>query len=103
MALAAYPELLLHNAAQETSNLQPASGRCPCLALLPMGVAWPQALLPAPVVSYTTFSTLPVSHSPEVSAPFGGLFLWPDPAGYPAPGVTRHCALRSADFPLIKA
>lgn len=31
---------------------------------------------------------------------FGGLFLWPDPAGCPAPGVTRHRALWSADFPL---
>ncbi len=30
-----------------------------CLALLPMGVTWPQTLLPAPVVSYTTFSPLP--------------------------------------------
>jgi hypothetical protein len=28
-----------------------------------------------------------------------GLFLWPDPAGFPAPGVTRHPALWSADFP----
>ena len=31
----------------------------PCLALLPAGVAWPQALLSAPVVSYTTFSLSP--------------------------------------------
>ena len=35
----------------------------------------------------------------------GGLFLWPNPAGTgrktgPTPGVTRHCALWSADFPL---
>lgn len=29
----------------------------------------------------------------------GGMFLWPDPAGYPAPGVTRQCALWSTDFP----
>jgi hypothetical protein len=28
-----------------------------------------------------------------------GLFLWPDPAGYPVPGITRHLALWSADFP----
>ncbi len=32
---------------------------CPCLALLLVGVAWPPALLPAPVVSYTTISPLP--------------------------------------------
>ena len=29
---------------------------CPCLALLPAGVAWPRPLLEAPVVSYTAFS-----------------------------------------------
>ncbi len=28
-----------------------------------------------------------------------GMFLWPDPAGYPTPGVTRHHALWSTDFP----
>jgi len=56
-----------------------------------MGVAWPPVLLPAPVVSYTTFSTL---------LPCGsGLFLWPDPAAFTAPGVTRHLTLWSADFP----
>ena len=31
----------------------------------------------------------------------GGLFLWPDPTGYPSPGVTRHRALWSADFPQL--
>jgi hypothetical protein len=29
-----------------------------CLTLLQAGVAWPQVLLPTPVVSYTTFSPL---------------------------------------------
>jgi hypothetical protein len=62
----------------------------PCLALLPVGVAWPSPLLGTPVVSYTTFSPLPET---------GGMSLWPDPAGHPAPGITRHSALRSADFP----
>lgn len=33
----------------------------------------------------------------------GYLFLWPCPAGYPAPGVTRHRALWSADFPQPRA
>jgi hypothetical protein len=28
-----------------------------------------------------------------------GMFLWPDPAGCPTPGVTRHHALWSTDFP----
>ena len=32
-------------------------------------------------------------------AGISGLFLWPDPAGYPTPGVTRHRALWSTDFP----
>ncbi len=30
------------------------------------------------------------------------MFLWPDPAGCPAPGVTRHLALWSADFPRLR-
>jgi len=29
----------------------------------------------------------------------GGMFLWPDPTGCPVPGITRHRALWSADFP----
>jgi len=33
---------------------------------------------------------------PEVRC---GLFLWSDPSGCPVPGVTRHLALWSADFP----
>jgi hypothetical protein len=65
---------------------------CPCLTLLPLGVAWPSSLLRTPVVSYTTISPLPKS---------GGVFLWPDPAGCPAPGVTRQSALGSADFPRL--
>ena len=28
-----------------------------------------------------------------------GMFLWPDPAGCPTPGVTRRHALWSTDFP----
>jgi hypothetical protein len=27
------------------------------------------------------------------------MFLWPIPSGYPVPGITRHLALWSADFP----
>src|SRR3989304_6693850 len=33
------------------------------------------------------------------TAPTSGMFLWPDPAGCPTPGITRHRALWSADFP----
>ena len=76
-----------------------------CLTLLQAGVAWPQVLLPAPVVSYTTFSPLHPSAPSLISKEMGeagggsGLFLWPDPSGYPVPGVTRRLALWSADFP----
>jgi hypothetical protein len=38
-------------------------------------------------------------HLFTVTEKFGGLFLWPYPANYFAPGVTRHHALWSADFP----
>ena len=62
-----------------------------CLALLRVGVAWPPALLPAPVVSYTTVSPLP-ARAPAVC------LCGPVP-GFPRPGVARHPALRSADFP----
>ena len=32
----------------------------------------------------------------------GGLFLWPDPTGYPVPGITRRRAHWSADFPRLR-
>jgi hypothetical protein len=82
----------------------------PCLALLPIGVAWPPALLRTPVVSYTEPPAgrsrrqlaLP-SHLFTLTRPQpGGLFLWPYPAGCPAPGITRHRALWSADFPRLR-
>jgi hypothetical protein len=74
-----------------------------------MGVTWPRLLPNAPVVSYTTVSPLPDSLSFERK--IGGMFLWPDPAGNrsaaillliaPTPGIIRHRALWSADFPPI--
>jgi len=87
----------------------------PCLVLLLMGVVWPHILLHAPVVSYTTFSPLPglqisdFNHKMLIDLFFetwdlqslGGLFLWPYPAGCPTPGVTRHHAPWSADFPQL--
>ncbi len=54
-----------------------------------------QYITALPVVSYTTFSPLPVV-SEEIT---GGMFLWPCPTGFPIPGVTRRHALWSADFP----
>ena len=41
--------------------LRDESPQCACLALLPVGFAWPQTLLPAPVVSYTTVSPSPIA------------------------------------------
>ena len=67
----------------------------PCLTLLPEGVTWPRALLPAPVVSYTTFSPLPPRQ-----CRVGGMSLWSDPSGCPDPDLLRLRALGSADFPL---
>jgi hypothetical protein len=78
---------------------------CPCLALLPMRVAWPPPLPEAPVVSYTTFSPSLPALSPKGNAALAVCFCGPirqvtgrRPAY--APGVTRHRALWSADFPL---
>ena len=67
---------------------------CPCLALLPVGVAWP------PHCCVRRWSLTPPFH--PYSSPQGdwsGMFLWPDPTPYGIPGVTRHRVLRSADFP----
>ena len=61
-----------------------------CSALLRMRVAWRPPLLAAPVVSYTTFSPLPHEGAVIFCGPVRGL---------PRPGVTRHPALGSADFP----
>ena len=51
-ARAAYPGL------NEASSLGGLAPNRPCLALLPMGVAWPPLLPETPVVSYTAFSPL---------------------------------------------
>jgi len=68
----------------------------PCLALLPLGVARPRALLPR------RWSLTPPFHpyGPCLHG-FRGLFLWPDPGDCSPPDVIRHRALWSADFPLI--
>jgi len=91
---------------QSTRDLGLASRRraassCPCLTLLRMGVAWPRILLPAPVVSYATFSPLPPpwgTHDRAVCL-CGPIQQVTGQRPAPAPGVTRHPALWSADFP----
>ncbi len=87
-----------------TSNPPLASELHPCLALLPMADTWPPTLLPAPVVSYTTFSPLPGSE-PQVLGtcdPVAPAVIFCGPMrGFARPGVTRHRALWSADFPRV--
>jgi hypothetical protein len=78
-----------------------------CLTLLQEGVAWPQTLPPAPVVSYTTFSPLPLP--PPTSPKFLNLgeewglgrsvsvarsVRLPHPGCYPAP-CSVECGLSS--------
>ena len=84
--LAAYPEL--NGIEQIPACTRHAS---PLLGLAPDG-GYPAAVLPrTPVVSYTTFSPLPLARR--------SIFCGPFPASCPAPDVIRHLALRSADFP----
>ena len=64
-------------------------GRYSCLALLPMGVAWPRILLCAPVVSYTTFSPS-LAKDCQRQSTLSGLFLWPDPAGSRSSGLAAY-------------
>jgi len=92
-AQAAYPERQLFS---EPGDEQPQRS---CLALLPAGVAWLRILLPAPVGSYPTFSPLPsLQGRRSVSVALSNGSPGVSPA--PIPGVTRRCALWSADFPL---
>jgi hypothetical protein len=56
-----------------------------------MGVAWP--------LHYGSAGGL--LHRRFTLALAGGLFLWPDPLSCLNPGVTRHLALWSADFPRL--
>jgi len=89
------------------SNPPLASELHPCLALLPMAVTWPPTLLPAPVVSYTTFSPLPITRASTCLAAcgLGGRFLWscarvPPPGSYPAScslerGLSSSCIRNS--------
>jgi hypothetical protein len=64
----------------------------PYLVLLRMGFAWLLVLPREPVSSYLTVSPLP-----PVTG--GGLLSVALSLGLPSPGVTRHPALRSSDFP----
>lgn len=78
-----------------------------CLALLPVGFAWPTTLLPLPVVSYTTVSPSPrATPDGAVRAIYlsVALAVRPLPGGEAIrPAVSRHRALWSADFPRLEA
>ena len=94
---------------QETSSFPCEIAPCPCLALLPVGVAWPSALLHTPVVSYTNPGQT-VCVKPLPLAPFHPYQLrgakprrfisvarsdrLPHPGGYPAP-CSMECGLSS--------
>ena len=79
--LAAYPGL-----GRDGPPRARRSGLRPCLALLPVGVAWPPVSPRAPVVSYTTFSPSPQQRKLPRSLGCVGclLFCGPLPSGHPA-------------------
>ena len=66
------------------------------LGLAPDGGCPAAALLLTPVVSYTTISPLPAVHQ---CTAWAVSFCGPLPMDYSTPGVTRHLAIWSADFP----
>ena len=63
-------------------------------SLAPSGVCHASRVTTAPVRSYRTISPLPRNR--------GGIFSVALSLGSPPPGVTRHPALRSSDFPPVK-
>ncbi len=73
--------------------------QCACFALLPVGFAWPPASLPAPVVSYTTFSPSRTRTLWQPQCPRRNPFSVALAVGLPRLAVSQHRALWSADFP----
>ncbi len=74
------------------------------LGLAPVGGCLAAALLRTPVVSYTAVSPLPRLHpihlpSRQKGVQEGGIFLWPDPAGFPVKDPRPGCypATRSVE------
>jgi hypothetical protein len=66
--------------------------QCTCLALLPVGFAWPWTLLPTPVVSYTAVSPSPhLRRAIHLSVALA--------VGSPRLAVSQHRTLWRADFP----
>jgi len=94
---------------REASSFPSPRGLCSCLTLLPVRVTWPRYYYrrrwsltppfhpssPAIQTGGGRFYSTPTNLKSHLS----GYFLWPYPKDYSLPGVTRHRALRSADFP----
>ena len=82
---------------EATSSLLPAKRASPLLGFAPSG-----GCLAAHI---TAGAGSLLHHLFTLTSHAGGMSLWPDPASslpassFPVPGVTRHCALWSADFP----
>jgi len=77
---------------RRAASRPPGGELCPCLALLQAGVAWPWYYY------QRRWSLTPPFHPCRRISP-GGMFVWPGPADYSAPGIARRLALWSADFP----
>ena len=75
-------------------------GNASLFGLAPCGVLPATRVTTSAVRSYRTFSPLPTF---ALWATAGGMFSVPLSFELPRPGVTRHTALRSSDFPLAFA
>jgi len=71
----------------------------PLFGLAPSGVCRAASVTSGPVRSYRTLSPLPVRPA-RARAAIGGLLSVALSVASRRPGVTRHSALRSSDFPL---
>ena len=91
-ALATYPEVVAHRAGTHAPKRDP-----PLFGLAPCGVCPATAIAGGAVRSYRTFSPLPACLRKRAVY---FLLHWPSLClEAQIPGVTRHTALRSPDFP----
>ncbi len=87
------------NLVQPTRDSGGASSSSSLLGLAPDGVYQATDVTASPVRSYRTLSPLPVSGGSKAIRTIGGLLSVALSIGSRRPGVTRHPALRSSDFP----
>jgi hypothetical protein len=90
---------------RQTGRLIPLARGASLFGLAPCGVLPATSVTSRAVRSYRTFSPLPRRSSPGEAwrAKAGGMFSVPLSVGLPRPGITRHTALWSSDFPLLRA